>query len=352
MTQKNTGPIKTGIAGLGRSGWGIHYNALKNLTDKYEIAAVFDTDPARLAESAQEIGCKAYDDYDKMLADDNIELVIVATPNHLHAECSIKALEAGKDAVCEKPMAVDSTEADKMIEAARRTGNMLTIFQNRRYEADFQKIREVVNSGVLGRIVEIKISAQKFGRRWDWQTLKKYGGGDLSNNGPHKLDQALDLLGDVEPEVWCHLDNALSLGDAEDHVKVILRTPDGKIVDMELTSACAYPQDKWNIMGTQGGLRHGPNGLEWKYIDPAELLEREVDETPTTDRSYNREELNWKEDKWEGPEVKKSIAEEFYHELFETIRKGAPLRIDPVVVRRQIAIIEECKRQSPLYSDQ
>lgn len=352
MTQKNKGPIKTGIAGLGRSGWGIHYKALQNLADQFEIAAVFDTDAKRLEESAGEIGCKGYGDYDEMLADDNIELVIVATPNHLHAECSIKALEAGKDVVCEKPMAVDSNEADQMIEAAQRTGNMLTIFQNRRYEADYQKIREVVNSGVLGRIVEIKVSAQKFGRRWDWQTLKKYGGGDLSNNGPHMLDQTLDLLGDVEPEVWCHLDNALSLGDAEDHVKVILRAPGGPIADVELTSACAYPQDKWIIMGTQGGLRLGANGLEWKYIDPADLPERTVDETPTTDRSYNREDLNWKEEKWDGPEVKKSIAEAFYLELFETIRNGAPLRINPKVVRRQIAVIEECKRQSAIYGEQ
>jgi scyllo-inositol 2-dehydrogenase (NADP+) len=351
----NAAPINVGIAGLGRSGWGIHGGLLEQLKDKYAIVAVFDQDDKRLTEAKQKWGCNVYGRYKGMLAEPNVEMIVVAMPSFLHAKFSIQALRAGKHVVCEKPMASKLSEADRMIKTADASGKVFTIFQNRRYEPCYQKIKEVVKAGTLGRIVEIKMNGHSFGRRWDWQTLKKFGGGSLRNNGPHMLDQLLDLM-DVasgqplaEPKVWCWLDRALTLGDADDHVKIILQAPNGTVGDMELTSACAYKQEPWLIMGTQGNLAGGGKELRWKYFNPAELPSRQVSDQPTPDRSYNSEPIPWKEETWKEDAQNRQAWGSFYDDLYQTIRAGAPLVIKPQEVRRQMAVIEKCMKQSPIY---
>ena len=194
--------IKVGIAGLGRSGWDIHAHLLNKIQDKYEILAVCDHDETRRKEAENRFGCKSYPDIDSLLTEKEIELAIIATPSHLHAKNTIQALKAGKNVVCEKPMATNLSDADLMIETAEQENKILSVFQNKRYAPDFLKVKEIIDSGKLGRIVLIKIAYHGFGRRWDWQTLKKFGGGTLNNTGPHAIDHALQLFGeDEEPEI-------------------------------------------------------------------------------------------------------------------------------------------------------
>ena len=344
---------RVGIAGLGRSGWRIHSRGLERLPEKFRIVAVADADAARRAEAAAKFGCRTYADFDSLVEDADVELLCVATPSHLHPEHAIQALRAGKDVVCEKPMAPSAAAADRMIAAAREAGRVLAVFQNKRYAPDFVKVRQVIASGKLGRIVMIRFALHLFGRRWDWQTLKKFGGGSLNNNASHHLDQLLLLFGDAEPEVFCHLERVLTSGDAEDHVKVILRAPDSPMIDLEMTNACPYPQESWLVMGTRGGLTGNAEGLRWKYTDFDKLLPRSVDPNPTPDRSYNAEELPWEEETWQAPQhamPSESVCEatRFYADLYETLRHGAPLVITPESVRRQVAILEKCHQLCPL----
>jgi len=341
--------IKVGIAGLGRSGWNIHKKLLTQLPEMFKIVAVLDGKPERRKEAEKELGCRSYSEYSDLLSDEEVELMVVAMPSHLHAPWTIQALEAGKDVVCEKPMATCLADADKMIEAAKRTGRLLTIFQNRRYSDDFLKVKEVIGSGKLGRIVMIRMCVHSFSRRWDWQTLKEYGGGSLNNTGPHFLDQALQLMGDVEPKVFCHLERTLTSGDADDHVKVILQAEGAPMIDLEITSCCAYPRDTWLVMGTSGGLTGTPKMLRWKYVDWSKMPPRPVDREPTPDRSYNREDLIWEpEEVWEASKEPGPGQIQFYRDLYATMRQGKPLAITPESVRKQIAVLEECHRQCPL----
>ena len=215
-------PLRVGIMGLGRSGWDIHARLIDPLKDKYQIVAVVDRLPERRAEAVERWGCSAYPEVEELLANDDIELVIVALPSYLHAGVSIAALEAGKHVVCEKPMATSLEDADAMVAADQAAETVLSIFQNRRYNPDFVKVQEIIDSGILGRIVQIRLSESKFGRRWDWQTQKQFGGGTLNNTGPHHLDMALQLFGPTEPEISVHLDRTLTLGDADDHVSWVL----------------------------------------------------------------------------------------------------------------------------------
>ena len=349
MNQVSDSIVPVAIAGLGRAGWSIHANTIEPLPDKYKIVAACDPDAERQRQMRERFSCRAYSEFAAMLKDDQIELVVVAVPSHLHADYSIQAMKAGKHVLVEKPMADSLGEADRMIEVAHETGQLLSVNQNYRNAPSFLKVREVIESGKLGRIILIRMAWHGFSRRWDWQTLKEFGGGQLNNAGSHAVDRALLLLGDAEPEVFCHMERTpLYAGDAESHVKIILRTDHGPMVDIELTSACAYPQAEWLVMGAQGGLTGSAQELRWKYLDPELLPPRPLSRQPTPDRSYNSEELPWQEEVCDLSADRNWGYEKVYLDLYATLRQGQPLAITPESVRRQIAILEKCRKLSPV----
>jgi scyllo-inositol 2-dehydrogenase (NADP+) len=346
LSSGSKNPIRIGIAGLGRSGWNIHAHALGEMSDLYEIVAVMDLDEARRNEAAARFNCRTYDDFSALAQDAEVEAIVVATPNFLHKSNVVEVLQNGKHAICEKPFGQNSAEADEMIAAAQRAGKLVAPFQNRRYEPHFQKVKEIIESGLLGEVHFIRLAWHGFKRRWDWQTLSEFGGGDLNNNGPHILDHALQLFGAEEPEVFIDLRNVLSSGDAEDHVKITLKAPGSPTIDVELMSGCAFPQDRWLVMGDAGGLRGSVNHLDWKWVDWSELEERNVERTPTPDRGYNSETLPWQSDSCETGEGLDLVVTQFYEDLYRSVRHGEPLFITPESVRRTIALIEECKQNA------
>lgn len=336
----SSSPVRVGIVGLGRSGWNIHADALQHVTDRYHVVAVTDLIEARRQEAVQALGCRAYSNPADLFADADVELVIVASPNHLHPEHTIAALQAGKAVVCEKPVAPRLADLDSMIAAAARTGSLFTVFQNRRYDPGFRKIKEVIASGKLGRIVEVKISAHSFSRRWDWQTLRGFAGGQLRNNGVHFLDHAIELMGFAEPEIFSHLERTLALGDAEDYVKVVLRAPGAPLVDLEMSAVCAYAQDLWLILGTQGTLSGVDGKLRWKYCVPAEMPPRALSAEPTPDRSYNADRLTFHEETWALSDTDTPANVAYYIDLYPALREGAPLPVTPQSARRVMSVID------------
>jgi predicted dehydrogenase len=311
--------------------------------------SVFDQSLERLGEAKERFGCTGYTTFDELIADDNVELVIVAMPSSLHAPMSIKALEAGKHVVCEKPMAGNLADAEAMIAAEKASGKTLSIFQNYRYHAGYLKVKEVIDSGVLGRIVQIRIAFHGFARRWDWQTLKKFDGGSMNNTGPHPIDLALQLFGEAEPEVFCVRDKTLTLGDADDHLKLILHGAGSPTCEVEVTSACAFGQDKWLVMGTQGGLSGTDNAIKWKYFNPDELESRTVLEEPTVDRKYCSEQLPMQECEWTKETDRNCPGEEvYYDEIYQCIRNGAAVPVTPASVLRQMRIMQQARQLSPV----
>lgn len=341
-------PIQVGIAGLGRSGWSIHAHLLKALPEQFQVAAVADAEASRRQEAEEVFDCVGYADFAGLLDDDRVELVVVALPSFLHADLTVQALQAGRHVVCEKPMADSLPAAQRMVEAARHSDRVLSIFQQRRYNPDFRKVQEILASGILGRIVQIRMTEHRFGRRWDWQTLKQYGGGTLNNTGPHYLDQALQLFGPAEPEVFCKLEKTLSLGDADDHLKLVIKADGQPTVDIEVSSACAFPGESWNVMGTQGGLWGDGGTLRWKYFDPQELPPRTLDTRPTPNRAYNRDDIPWQEDSWQADKPGGQAYGQYYRDLYQTLRHAAPLVITPESVLRVIRLQEQCHALSPV----
>jgi len=350
--------LKVGIIGQGRSGRNIHGQYLIQAPEKYRIVCVADLLGERRQRAEAEYGCETYSDYREMLKRDDLDLIVNSTPSHLHVPVTRDILNAGINALCEKPLARSPEEVDMLIDTARKSGKVLAIFQQSRFAPYFRKVREVIDSGVLGRIIQISIRFNGFSRRWDWQTLKEYNGGSLLNTGPHPLDQALQLFGtDKMPQVTCVMDRVNTWGDAEDYVKVLLRGPGRPLIDLEISSCCAYPSFTYSLQAANGGLKGSMNHIEWRYFIPDEAPEQHLIRSPLSDANgmpcYCSEELKWYEDSWDMPEQRglfDTMSGLLYDMLYETLVNGKPLEITPQQVRQQIAVIEECHRQSSIYS--
>ncbi|MEO1128071.1 MAG: Gfo/Idh/MocA family oxidoreductase [Planctomycetota bacterium] len=338
-------PVRTAVVGLGRAGWNIHAKALRAASEHFIVDAVCDPDEERRAEAGSETSWRVESDFQRIIDDDQIELVVVASPSHVHTQQTIAALEAGKHVVCEKPFALSAQDAGAMLDAAHRADLVLAPFQNRRYEPHYQKVLEIVHSGALGEVLQIRMCWHKFSRRWDWQAMRKFGGGALFNNGTHLLDQALGLLGDGEPDIFLDLRRGLSLGDADEHMKLVLRRPDGPTIDIELTNASAFEQDRWHIMGTAGGLIGTTEHLQWKTVDWATMPDRELDLGPAEGRRYPAETFSWELHEWRHPEGIPTPPAMFYSDVYGAIRTGSALTVTPESAYRYVQILDRCREQ-------
>lgn len=354
----NTNPIKVGIIGQGRSGRDIHGKLLVQLPEHYRIAAIADSLPDRQERARKEYdGCTSYGTWEEMVENEQLDLIVNASPSHLHFPVTLQLLNRGFNVLCEKPLAKTPEEVDRLIDASKRSGKLLAVFQQSRYHPAFQQIRKVIESGVLGRIVQVDISMNGFARRWDWQTLQSNNGGSLMNTGPHPVDQALQLFGtDGMPQITCIMDRANTFGDAEDYVKLIMRGAGRPTIDIEISSCCAYPQDAFNIQGTNGGLHGSADRLEWKYFKPEEAPFQQLIREPLFTieglPAYCSEKLQWHSDSWtmslpEGRGLFEYMTEKLYLMLYNTITTGAELEITPEQVRQQMWVMEECRRQNP-----
>lgn len=367
--------IRVAIIGQGRSGRDIHGAYLK--TDpRFQIMAAVDYLAERRRRAELEYNCAVYRDHHDLFQRRDLDLIINATYSQLHAPISLECLRAGYNVLCEKPLAATVKQVDQLIAAARKTRKVLAIFQQSRFAPYFVQLQKVLQSGVLGRIVQISIAFNGFGRRWDWQTLKSRNGGSLANTGPHPLDQALQLFGKGQPEVRCFMDHTdNSFGDAEDHVKVLLSGNGHPTIDLEVSCCCTYPSFTYNVYGTRGGLKATTTSMEWKYYKrseaPPHKLIKEPLVQPDGTPAYPHEQLSWHTGAWPAaapgamagrsaaPSAKSktsgytpaapvsNLTAEFYTMLYKTLTRGAPLAITPQQVRRQIAVIEECRRQNP-----
>jgi len=362
-TESHDTIINVGIAGQGRSGYNIHADWLKQAGDKYRIVAVADQLPERRRDAEQEFGARTYTDYTEMLAAGGFDLFVNALPTPLHVPATLQAFEQGYHVLCEKPMAPAVADFDRMTAAATKAGRILAPFQNNRHQPFFVAMQQIVASGVLGQIVQVRSVWSGFGRRWDWQTYQCNLGGCLYNTGPHAVDQALCFFPeDVTPQVFCRMGCYNELGgDANDFCVLNLFTPGGPHVEILLTHYLAYPQgDMYTVNGTRGGLTGDHSRLRWRHFDWDQAPRQETWKPWSQDRRYPHEELPWVEEEWslDAEHAGKSVGytlrsyqsgvQYIYDNVYGAITRGEPLLVTPSQVRRQIAVLEEAHRQNPL----
>ncbi len=201
-----------------------------------EIVGFFDMDPARAEALAAQYGGVAYDSFEALLADPRVEAVSVCTPNFLHGPHAIQALRAGKDVLCEKPMAATLEEAQRMIDAQRETGHVLMLGHNQRLVRTHIRAKELLESGAIGDILSIQTNFKHSGpeswsveRGGTWFFSKnKAAFGVLGDLGSHKFDLVRYLLGDEIQSIFATL-QTLDKRDA-----------DGNLIDLDDNAICVF----------------------------------------------------------------------------------------------------------------
>ena len=181
------------IIGQGRSGRDIHGTFLKKDENTYfDVVAVVDADADRRKRAEEEYpGCKTYADYRELFDVQDIDLVVNASYSHLHYEITKDLLEHKFNVLVEKPFARNYYECDNLIRIAKENGVLLTVFQQTFYAPYYLAAKQVVDSGILGDILQVNVACNGFARRWDWQTLQMKMGGSVYNTGPHPIGIAL-----------------------------------------------------------------------------------------------------------------------------------------------------------------
>ena len=197
--------IKVGIIGCGGIANGKHMPSLAKVAD-CEMIAFCDIIPERAEKAAKQYGtegAKVYTDYKELLKNEEIEVVHVCTPNRSHSFITVDALEAGKHVMCEKPMAINSAEAKKMLDASVRTGKKLTIGYQSRFRDDSQYMKKEAEDGTFGEIYYAKATALRRRAVPTWGVfLNEYeqGGGPLIDIGTHALDLTLWMMDNYKPK--------------------------------------------------------------------------------------------------------------------------------------------------------
>jgi predicted dehydrogenase len=197
--------VKIGIIGCGGIANGKHMPALKRLNTA-EMVAFCDIIIERAEAAAKQYGvpgAKVYKDYKELLADKSIDVVHVLTPNRMHSTITVDALDAGKHVMCEKPMAINSAEAKKMLDAARRNGRKLTIGYQNRQRPDSLYLKKEAEDGTFGEIYYAKATAIRRRAVPTWGVfLNEYeqGGGPLIDIGTHALDLTLWVMNNYKPK--------------------------------------------------------------------------------------------------------------------------------------------------------
>jgi predicted dehydrogenase len=268
--------IEVGLIGFGLAGRHFHAPVIRAVPG-LRLAAILQRngDSAALAYP----DAKIVRNLDDLLALDSVRLIVVAAPNQSHFPIAKRCLEAGRDVVVDKPFTTTGAEAVELLQLARKLGRTLSVYHDRRFDADFQSLRKVLADGELGRIVRFEDTYDRFRpnpKPGAWREQSGPGSGIFFDLSPHLFDQAFMLLGkptaltaDIRTER-----RGMATDDAFD---VLLHYPQGTRALLRATMLCANPRPRMVVLGEKGSylkrtfdplensLRNGhiPSGESW-----------------------------------------------------------------------------------------
>ncbi|MCF7854510.1 MAG: Gfo/Idh/MocA family oxidoreductase [Candidatus Pacebacteria bacterium] len=349
-----TEAIRIGIAGIGRAGWGMHCVELEGREDKFEIVAACDIDPARCERMKERYGCRTYQSIEDMIADPNVELVDVATRSSDHESHAIAALMENKHVFLEKPMALTYESAKRICDTADQSDGRLFIRHNRRFEPAFQHILEIIASGILGNVYEVKLRRHHYARRDDWQALTGCGGGQLLNWGPHIIDHGLRLLDAPLEKLWSDLKRVAAVGDAEDHLKIIMKGENARVIDLEISGGNALPESEYHIAGTRGALSCTGDEIHLRYLNPDQKLqEREANpQSPPMEGGFGSpEELTWVDERIPVAPSSPYTMDGIWDYLYDSLRHGRQFPISLQEALQVMQVITKAREGTPFQME-
>jgi len=270
--------IEVGLVGFGLAGRAFHAPVIRAVPGLH-LAAILQRSGTEAAEKYPDV--RIVRSMDEMLAMKEIRLVVIASPNETHFPFAMQCLEAGRDVLVDKPFTTTLEEAVSLVNFAKTSNRLLTVYQNRRYDGDFQAIRQLVEAGALGRIVRFETTYDRFRPQLKpgaWRETTRPGSGILFDIAPHLIDHALVLFGlpeAVTADVRIEREHAL----ADDAFDITLHYPKGMRAVLRSSILAAAPRPRFVLLGTQGSfvkqafdpqemnLRRGfiPDDKPWGY---------------------------------------------------------------------------------------
>ena len=298
-------------------------------TEGIHCVAVCDIDESRTDAAKQDFpGIRTYNTVEELIADDAVDLVANVLPHSLHGAPTVACLNAGKHVVVEKPMCITIAEATEMITAAEENGVMLSVHHNRRWDADFWTLRELVHAGVIGKVFNVEMWGGGYGRpnpNW-WRSVKAVSGGQFYDWGAHYLDWLLNIIeapminvtGFYQPNlVWDDISN-------EDHVQAIIRFADGCMANIQMSNIARINGPRWKLRGSHGAIVSGDG--QFKVLSEVEGQPKErmvgFDGRP-------------------GPS--------YYENIVAHLNDGTPLLVTPESARRVIAVMDLAEKSSKTH---
>jgi predicted dehydrogenase len=242
--------INTALVSFGMSGKNFHAPFIST-NPNYQLVGSWE----RSQKNIQSIypATKSFDSYEEILNDQNIQLVIVNSPNDTHYDYTKRALLAGKHVVTEKAFTVTVKEAEELDALAQKLNLKLAVYQNRRYDADFLTIQKLINEDKIGEFLDLQISFERYRTTLSPKIHKETntpGSGVLFDLGPHLVDQAL-LLAGMPTSIFADIRTTRKVGKVDDYFTLLLYYPTFRIL---LTSGMVYMQQlpAYKIYGTKG----------------------------------------------------------------------------------------------------
>ena len=255
-------PIGVGIVGYGKVGAGAHRRWV-TARDTARLVAVADaTQVRRAAAQAENPNTRIYEHYTDLLADPELDLVIVTTPPNSHCDLAVKAAEAGKHVFVDKPFAMTLGEAEVMLAAAQANGTVMHCHQSRRYDGEYRAILQAVRAGRIGEVTHVRRVWSQYGMGWatwgiegfnpTWRVQRAYGGGMVYDYAPHLGDQVLHLIGQRLQTVFADARGVKFSDEVDDHFSCLLRFQGGATAYIEASNLSRLPAPHWYVTGTQG----------------------------------------------------------------------------------------------------
>ncbi|MGL5381341.1 Gfo/Idh/MocA family protein [Clostridium sp.] len=242
--------LKIGIVGYGGMGEYHERELIKN-NPYVTVKGIYDIENSKI-EAAKSKGLVGYLSYDELLNDEEIEAVLIATPNDSHKELSIKAINNNKHVICEKPVTINSEDLLEIVEVAKNNNKVFMVHQNRRWDSDYLIIRNLYKNKQIGELFQIESRVHGAnGIPGDWRHLKEYGGGMLLDWGVHILDQILFMVDSPIKSVYSDLSYVLG-DDVDDGFITYINFENGLKAVFEVGTSNFVKLPRWYVKGLKG----------------------------------------------------------------------------------------------------
>ena len=329
----------------GQGGW--HANHALN-SDVVSLLGIYDIDE-RKQELARSRGIHAYESFEAAISDPRCDIIVCATPNDVHKDIVIKALMAGKNVICEKPVDMSVAALDEMLDACKKSGKKFTVHQNRRWDVDFLAMKKIIEDGDIGEV--IRIESRIHGSRGipsDWRCHKPYGGGMILDWGVHLIDQMLQLIPEKVVKVSCDITN-ITTDEVDDGFRLNLYFESGKTAYVEVGTYNFIAMPRFYMQCKDGSAKIE----DWRQnAQVAKCLAwHESDVVPVqtaagiTKTMAPRDEITLKT--WEA-ERPVSDVHDFYRNFVKAIDGEAEQLIKHQESRRVLAVMEACFKSAEL----